>query len=144
MAGEFALDLDRTSQPSQVILACMKPGDSLAATWDGLKGKMSQGDSEHDNVGELVVPNLNFKIDHRFKELETNPDVIRTHQSIEFLLDRSGAAVGSQAYIEVREGGMGCLFRFTRPFLIVMRKRGATEPYFVMWVDNAELLCKQV
>jgi hypothetical protein len=24
-----------------------------------------------------------------------------------------------------------------------MKKRGAQHPFFVMWVDNAELLCKQ-
>lgn len=29
-----------------------------------------------------------------------------------------------------------------RPFLIVVKKRGAKQPFFVMWVDNAELLSK--
>ncbi len=29
-----------------------------------------------------------------------------------------------------------------RPFLIYIRKRGADRPFFVMWVDNAELLSK--
>jgi hypothetical protein len=29
---------------------------------------------------------------------------------------------------------------FDRPFLIYLKKRGATRPYFAMWVDNAELL----
>ncbi len=33
-------------------------------------------------------------------------------------------------------------FIFDRPFLIVVKKRGAERPFFVMWVDNAELLCK--
>jgi hypothetical protein len=28
------------------------------------------------------------------------------------------------------------------PFLIVVKKRGAAMPFFVMWVDNAELLSK--
>ena len=140
-AQEFALDLDRTSQPSQVVLACVEPKGSLAATWDDLKTNLSQP-SDHAEIGDLVVPNLNFKVDHRFKELETHPDVIQTHQSIEFLLDKSGVAVGSQAYGAV-DAGIAVSLEFTRPFLIVMRKRGATEPYFVMWVDNAELLCKQ-
>jgi hypothetical protein len=27
-----------------------------------------------------------------------------------------------------------------RPFLIYLKKRGAGHPFFVMWVDNAELL----
>jgi len=33
-------------------------------------------------------------------------------------------------------------FVFDKPFLIVMKKRGAERPFFVMWVANAELLCK--
>jgi len=28
------------------------------------------------------------------------------------------------------------------PFLVYLKKRGAALPYFVMWVDNDELLCK--
>jgi len=27
-----------------------------------------------------------------------------------------------------------------KPFLVIMKKRGAEKPYFAMWVDNAELL----
>ena len=34
-------------------------------------------------------------------------------------------------------------FRFHRPFLIYMKKRDADRPFFVMWVDNAELLVGQ-
>ena len=32
-------------------------------------------------------------------------------------------------------------FHFDRPFLIYVKKRGADySPFFVMWVDNAELM----
>jgi hypothetical protein len=34
-------------------------------------------------------------------------------------------------------------FQFTRPFLIALRRRGREQPYFLMRVDNAELLCKE-
>ncbi len=29
------------------------------------------------------------------------------------------------------------------PFLVYMQKRDAEQPFFVMWVDNAELLTRQ-
>jgi hypothetical protein len=32
---------------------------------------------------------------------------------------------------------------FDRPFLVYMQKRGAEQPFFVMWVDNAELLVRR-
>ena len=59
---------------------------------------------------------------------------------IDFSLSRKGVVVKSEARI----GGGGALPRrlhFNRPFLIYVKKRGAEySPFFVMWVDNAELL----
>ena len=37
---------------------------------------------------------------------------------------------------------MAIHFVCDHPFLIVVKKQGAKRPFFVMWVDNAELLCK--
>ena len=34
------------------------------------------------------------------------------------------------------------MLSFDGPFLILMRKRGSTRPYFAMWVDSAALLVK--
>ena len=34
-------------------------------------------------------------------------------------------------------------FIFSRPFIVYMKKRGCDQPFFVMWVDNAELLNKK-
>jgi hypothetical protein len=141
---EFVLDLDRNSKPSQLILACLEPKESLAATWQEVQRKItewkpSQEEKAFGDHDRLAVPNLNYKIQHSFKELEI-PGLTKTLQTIEFRLDRSGAAVASDADYAV--AAIGRVFQFTRPFLIALRQRGSAEPYFVMWVDNAELLCK--
>ncbi len=31
---------------------------------------------------------------------------------------------------------------FDRPFLVMLERADARNPYFVLWVDNAELLCR--
>jgi hypothetical protein len=31
-------------------------------------------------------------------------------------------------------------FEVSRPFLVLMRQRGGRRPFFVAWIDNAELL----
>jgi hypothetical protein len=142
---EFALDLDRNSHPTQLILACVAPGATLAETWQKVQRKMAQwqaanGCREFVSGDSLVVPDINYRITHHFKELEST-GLLRTMQSVEFRLDRSGAGLASEAFIMGNRGGRS--FNFARPFLVVMRKRGSAQPFFLMWVDNAELLCKQ-
>ena len=54
---------------------------------------------------------------------------------------RSGAVLEGEANF-----GIAALPResiFDRPFIIYMQKRGAEHPFFVMWVDNAELLTRK-
>jgi hypothetical protein len=64
--------------------------------------------------------------------------IIEARQSIKFKLDRYGAALESEATIEA--SAIPRYFRFNRPFLVYMKKRDCEQPFFVMWVDNAELL----
>jgi hypothetical protein len=95
---------------------------------------------------------MHWKIEHRFKELEGVDKPLSNSsmqglwidpalQVIEFKLDQRGASVSSQAMIAAKKGGPREL-HFNRPFLIYMKKRDAKHPFFVMWVDNAELLIK--
>jgi hypothetical protein len=94
---------------------------------------------------------MNWKVVHHFKELEgpdkefVNPALAGRHlgtalQMIEFRMDRSGVELASESRVEVKPGAS--YFHFKRPFLLYMKKREAEKPFFVMWVDNAELLSK--
>jgi hypothetical protein len=31
---------------------------------------------------------------------------------------------------------------FDKPFLLLLQRANATQPYFVIWIDNAELLVR--
>jgi len=63
---------------------------------------------------------------------------------IDFTLGRTGVILKSDATIIIPPLGVvpeQRRFHFNRPFLIYIKKRGpATSPFFVMWVDNAELM----
>jgi len=151
---EFALDLSRQSEPAQIVLAVIEPGRTLGETLGSLATKIEQWQltGRRRFSGALVVPNLHWKFEHRFGELEGpdkrlgNPSFAKYHvagawQRIEFLLDKSGAKLTSDS--GMRASAIPRIFSFTRPFLIYMKRRDARRPFFVMWVDNAELLCKQ-
>jgi len=153
---EFALDLCRTSRATQLILACLEPNTSLARTYDDLERKIAawkphEGERAIHSHDRLAVPAMNWEVDHHFTELEGLDKVLlntgrrdlwirHAFQGIRFRLDRSGVALASDASILLASVARD--FSFTRPFLLVLRKRGAEEPFFVMWVDNAELLSK--
>jgi hypothetical protein len=149
---EFALDLCRDSSPCQIILACVPPKATLFETLKVVDKKIRDFPRRHFGVTDvLLVPNMNWEIRHHFAELEgadkrflntgfSAYHVGKAMQTIRFKLDRSGAELAS-------ESKLYCLpiathFIFDRPFLIYMKKRGSDRPFFVMWVDNGELLCK--
>jgi len=151
---EYALDLCRHSEPYQVVVAVVEPRASLAEALDYVRSKTEQfSRRDHCETARrfcetdiLRVPEIFWRIDHRFRELigkvvanaePANP-IVEALQTIEFRLDRSGAMLESQATLVI--AAIPRTFAFDRPFLVYMKKRGAEHPFFVMWVDNAELL----
>jgi hypothetical protein len=155
----FALDLCTDSSPYQVIVARVEPKPTLSETLADLDEKIAGWDSDEweGRFGPsdvLLVPTMSWRVTHHFTELEGADKVIlnerspvagywvrETSQLIDFRLDRSGARLRSEAKYVCEAGER--YFVLDRPFLIVMKKRGGQEPFFVMWVANAELLCKR-
>jgi hypothetical protein len=146
---EFIIDPCRSSSPCQIILACIKPSKTLAETLKDAEIKIANWparDQDHPFYREfnpsdiLLVPEIRFLTNHHFHELEKGP-VYKAMQSIQFKMDRGGAGLTSVATAGALCGPKH--FIFDKPFLIIMKKRGSTRPFFVMWVSNAELLCKQ-
>jgi hypothetical protein len=156
-AADLILDPSYTSRPYQMILARVPWKGTLAETHEGVRKKIALGEKERQPLGYLgrglFFPNMNWTISHHFREVE-NPDhgflnptmdglwLDPAMQKIQFRLDRSGAQVRSEAKIAVK-GARGYIsYQFDRPFLVILQKRDAKQPLFMMWVDNAELLCK--
>jgi len=150
---EFVIDPCKHTTPYQIILARIALRATLTETLSDLNAKLAEDRGSDLYEGEpFLVPNLNWKLSHQFGDLEDkflgnqgheSRWLEELHQRIEFRLDRSGAELRSQASGMEKDAAEGeRRFVFDRPFLIVMKKRGAERPFFVMWVDNAELLCK--
>ena len=146
---ECIIDLDHASEPIQIILALIEPRANLAETIESLNTKVA-GEKEQNTISPvdvMLVPDIYFRISHHYSEIEwkkfenaalENQQLDAAMQDISFRLDRSGAELKSEAkeYCKPAE----TYFIFNRPFLICMKTRGTKEPFFVMWVDNAELL----
>jgi hypothetical protein len=152
---EFILDPCKTSQPHQIVLARVNRKSTLADTLADVEQKIAaQPEADVSSLhprDTLLVPNIAWNISHHFKELEgkdkqfLNPGLRGLYldtalQTIQFRLDRSGAELASESKVFVKPGAS--FFHLNRPFLIYLKKRDAKHPFFVMWVDNAELLVK--
>jgi hypothetical protein len=154
----FIVDPCKTSQPYQIVLARLNRERSLAETLAAVERKIGTQpvedtyESALNPVDTLLVPNMAWRITHHFKELEgndklfTNPTLRGLYldtalQTIQFRLDRFGAELASESKQLLKPTATD--FHFNRPFFLYMKKRGAARPFFVMWVDNSELLEKR-
>jgi len=115
--------------------------------------------SANRHADRLIVPDVLYKLTHHFAELEGKGlgndgwsafGIFEAMQVIDFALSRTGIVLKSEARIIVppfsqrpRRLEEPRYFYFNKPFLIYVKKRGSDySPFFVMWVDNAELLEK--
>jgi hypothetical protein len=154
---EYAVDLCKSSFPNQVVLASLPKKATLGQTLADLDKKSSEflskkGSPRLEDGESLAVPNMHWRIEHHFKELEGNDKPLLNSilqgtwigdavQVIEFKLDRRSASLTGVGFAKFALGPR--TFMFNGPFLLYMKKRGAKHPFFVMWVDNAELLIKK-
>jgi hypothetical protein len=101
----------------------------------------------------VEIPLLSLFVEREYTELigrqVLNPGiaygpVVEATQLIRFQLDESGAILESEMELQVANGDSAPpqprRFILDRPFLIYLYQRDAKEPYFVMWVENAEVL----
>jgi hypothetical protein len=154
---EFILDPCETSQPYQVVLARVDRKTTLAETVADIQQKIAAHARDRRNSfltprDTVLVPNMAWKVSHRFRELEgrdkpfLNPALRGMHletamQTNHFRLDRSGAELASESKVYVKPSAV--FYHVNRPFLVYLKKRGGQHPFFVAWVENAELLDKK-
>lgn len=153
--SSFAVDLCGESYPCQIIVAYLERKETLADTLNGLSASIDAYAKERGPGQALVggndillVPDMFWRFLHHFSELEgrvmdsapiKGQEVTVAWQEIQFRLDRSGAELFSEAESHWASAGLGH-YICDRPFLVIMKQRGQETPFFVLWVDNAELL----
>ena len=154
----FAVDLCGESSPCQILVAVTERRDTLTDTLSNLDAAIQAYGEAHGDASSLgssdvlLVPDMFWRLEHHLAELEkrqmeSSPiegqEVTIALQEIRFRLDRSGAELSSEArgYPAASEPIQGLHhYICDRPFLVIMRQRGSDTPFFVMWVDNADLL----
>ena len=152
---EFIVDLDDNSKKYQIVLARIKPQKGLTDAVNVINEKIKLNLWRKFSKGNtLIVPQTIWKISHSYSELinkkfNTDPlkgyPIFKAEQSIEFKLYNKGVEVKSEMTMEAKDASkpeeqFDGHYDFNKPFYILMRKKGEDQPFFVMYVDNAELL----
>ena len=128
--------------------------EALAAVEARIARPIGRNVQKKLDLGErLVIPLLSLFVERKYTELIgrtfLNPGfttlfVADATQLIRFQLDESGATLDAEAAIVALNGDEPPpeprQFVFDRPFLICLQERQAQQPYFVMWVENPEVL----
>ena len=150
----FIIKIQPESKEDEIVLAKITPAKDFADTWKDVNGRIKKGKADK-MVGKdwLAIPVMRFNIKHNYTNLErkisnkafTGYSIKGAEQDIMFGLDEKGAIIKSEAVLPAPADApppQPKSLLFDRPFLLCLKKKSAEYPYFMMWVDNAELMEK--
>ena len=148
--NDFIIELKTTSAQDRLILAKIAPGKTLKETMNAALSRTAQAQPGTLAKSEtLAIPVIDFERMREFQELQgrkimsQNPaangaQFSRVTQRIRFKLDETGAALESEAAL------ISALpprqFVFDQPFLVLLMRQGAAQPYFAAWIENSDAL----
>jgi len=147
---DFIIELKTRSKEDRLVLAKVPPAGTLRETIEEVRRRSAGSRAgKMESCEDLFIPVLNFDVMREYSEVygrritAKNPrvdgtEIVIAKQRIRFKLDETGAVLASES---VWAGGLvPRSLIFDKPFLILLERRGAANPYFALWVANAELL----
>lgn len=171
--NNFIIKLIPIDKEHEIILfkSSLDSNPSLLATIDSMNEYIEKGKKEmvledlkwcyEFQIGnKLVIPKLKFNIEHDYNNLANNYFggksglwyIIKATQKTAFEIDQNGAKIKSEAELilgkkkkqEIEKPIQKIkIMMFDKPFLLLMKRVDNKNPYFAMWVANAELMEKE-
>jgi len=158
--NDFILSLRSKSDDDEIIVAKVKPEKNLLDTYQTVSKRIDTGKKTEIWEDEsLKIPKINFDLNFSFSELEGKQllnsgwegwTIAKALQDTRFKLDEKGAVLKSRAIFMAMKGEAPApgnskprMFIFDKPFLIYMKQKIGKYPYFVLWINNPELMLKK-
>ena len=158
--NDFILSLRSKSDDDEIILAKVKPGKTLLDAYQAVSKRIDTGKKTEIWEDEsLKIPKIGFDLMFSFSELEGKQllnsgwegwTIAKALQDTRFKLDEKGAVLKSRAFFMAMKGEAPApgnskprMFIFDKPFLIYLKQKIGKYPYFVLWVNNPELMLKK-
>lgn len=111
-----------------------------------------------NNIDIFSIPSIKFNIESNYNEIKGQAftanskkyHVENAYQRTGFILNENGAVVENEAYTTVTDSSVTEPIKilpkkmvFDKPFFIIIKHTKNVNPYFVMFVKNAELLTRE-
>lgn len=147
---DFIIELKTRQKKDHLILAKVTPKQTLEQTVHMVTDRMAHGKrSKFAESATLSVPVLDFDLLKSYPEIQEHTILSSNKrlngqpidgalQSIRLRLDETGAVVKSEAIMWKLAVSNNLIFN--KPFLVLLKREGAKNPYFALWVGNSELL----
>lgn len=158
--NDFVLSLTSKSVDDELILAKVTPGKNLLDTYQTVAKRIDTGKKTTIWENEsLKMPKIDFDLSYSFPELEGKRLlnngwegwlIAKALQDTRFKLDEKGAVLKSRAFFMATKSEAPApgnakprMFIFDKPYLIYMKQKTGKYPYFVLWINNPELMLKK-
>ncbi|KNY29623.1 dockerin type I domain-containing protein [Pseudobacteroides cellulosolvens] len=150
---DFIVKLIPEDKTEEIILAKVAPDENLYKTYTSVMKRIDGNSPEQfEFKDKLFVPNINFNITHSYNDLKgqiSNPgfeqyNIDTALQNTKFVLNRKGSILSSYGIIILAGSGPKPDYSkkliFDGPFMVILKEKGAPNPYLTLWVDNYEIL----
>ncbi len=135
---DLIVELKTWSASDRLILAKIPPRRTLGETVALLRSRLIQ--STPDSMREcsdLRIPIIDFDVLCDYRESLGGRLAVAAQQT-RFRLDERGAVLKSEGGFAAARVDTDLIF--DKPFLVMIQRTDARQPYFALWVGNAELL----
>lgn len=167
----FIIKLQPKNKEHEIILfQSSKTFHSMSAMYTEIERLTRIGNKERENTkqnwkyifsdeDQLVIPKFKFNIETNFATLEGKQfktskqeyTIDKAWQRTAFILDEAEAEVESEAVFEVTTEAPDEEYEkpkpkkmiFNKPFLTLLKRTDAPNPYFGLWTTNTELMIKK-
>ena len=155
---DFVIELKTTAAGDRLILAKVQPKGTLGEMAATIRARSLKRPGQPAGTNDvLIVPRVSLDIIRHFSEIENHwlvpvgrnvaPDLFlqSAMQSTKFEMNEKGVELLSEAHMafacaQEREPVRPHIMVFDKPFLVTLERNDARMPFFVLWVDNPELL----
>ncbi|MHB1000329.1 MAG: hypothetical protein ACYC27_13895 [Armatimonadota bacterium] len=147
---DFIIELKTLQVNDRLILAKVPPESTLQKTVHMVQERMQHAEPlELSESVDMYIPVLDFDLLKSYSEVQgrtiksTNKrlngqPIEIALQSIRFRLDETGAVLKSEGVIVCSASRINLVF--DKPFLVLLQRKDAKNPYMAVWIGNTELL----